>query len=361
MVKKVSVLFYLMTAFILVKGEVLTDSSGRFSVGYQTLIIKDAGRPYSVRPFLPRVLPVHIWYPARESKKEKLKFITYVDAEQNGTWGNNNSQSMLRSWVKQFTDSSNVDRITMSMINMGTAAVLKATPISGKHPVVVLGNGLTTPGCFYTSMAEYLSSSGYVVVGYPASPESDSHNYGFNERGILNQIDDLEWVVDEVSQLPFVDIEKVALASWSVGDASQIILQMKRRIAKVMISLDGASQYKYGEDLIVKSLYYDSANFTVPILSLKASLHGKFVVPRSTFFYDSVAINKMQFVFANFSHSDFLSFAQYVKYFETADQKRKDTHNSMCEIVRMYLDGKLLDKAASIKHLGSLPNVVNGD
>jgi hypothetical protein len=74
-----------------------------------------------------------------------------------------------------------------------------------------------------------------------------------------------------------------------------------------------------------------------------------------------MAINKMQFVFADFSHSDFLSFVQYVKYFETADQKREDTHKSMCEIVRMYLDGKLLDKTASIKHLESLPNAVNGD
>ena len=66
-------------------------------------------------------------------------------------------------------------------------------------------------------MAEYFSSHGYVVVCYPSLPENSSSEFGFNQRGILNQISDVEMVYDEITKLPFCDKEKMCIRDRSRG------------------------------------------------------------------------------------------------------------------------------------------------
>lgn len=331
---------------------------GAFVVGYKTISAENFGRPFTLSPLSPRVLPIHIWYPASERSAANMKFLEFVKAEQNTHWGNMSASVVLYNRIKQFGDSAKLLKTVKQLEGITTNSVRNASPAPGKFPVVLIGNGLSSDGYIYSIMAEYLASYGYVVVAYPSLPENITSGFAFSERGLLNQIDDMEMVMDEITKLPFVDIDKVSLVAWSVGGASQLLYQMKHHLAKAMVSMDAASQYSYGKDLITHSAYYDSTSFKTPFLNLVAAGPARFVVPRSAFFYDTIATVKQQFTFTALSHANFLSLEQYVVWLEISDPKIKFSYEKMCEVIRLFLDSHLLEKSDSKRKLNSLPSQI---
>ena len=328
---------------------------GNYQPGYKTIITSSFQRPYSCNPLSPRIMPLHIWYPSQSGSKSRMKFIDYVKSDQNITWTSSDADKIIQNLAKQYVDSAKVDNVAEKLAGIKTSSVLNAKHVAGKFPVLLMGNGLTSPGFVYSLMAEYFSSHGYVVVCYPSLPENSSSEFGFNQRGILNQISDVEMVYDEITKLPFCDKENIALIGWSVGGASQILYQMKHKIAKAVVSLDAASQYTYGKDLIVNSVYYDSTVFSTPFLNLSAAGPSRFIVPRNTFFLDSLVLNKKQITFSILSHSHFVSFNQYLEMIDRQDQKLKDSYEKMCEVIHLFLDAILLNKMESKIKLVSVP------
>jgi hypothetical protein len=331
---------------------------GVFTVGYKTISAETFGRPFTLSPLSPRVLPIHIWYPASESTGVTLNFFEFIKAEQNPQWGNMSASVVLYNRIKQFGDSAKLSQTIKQLEDITSISVRNASPAPGKFPVVLLGNGLSSDGYFYSIMAEYLASHGYVVVAFPSLPENISSGFAFSERGLLNQINDMEMVMNEIAKLSFVDMDKVSLAAWSVGGASQLLFQMKHHLAKAVVSMDAASQYSYGKDLITHSTYYDSASFKTPFLNLVGAGPTRFVVPRSTFFYDTLATIKQQFTFPALSHANFLSLQQYVAWLENPDTKIKYSYEKMCEVIRLFLDSHVLGKSDSKRKLNSLPSQI---
>jgi hypothetical protein len=335
-----------------------SSKPGAFVVGYKTISAETFGRPFAVSPLTPRILPIHIWYPASESTGANMKFFEFVKAEQNPQWGNMSASMVLYNRIKQFGDSAKLSKTVKQLEGITTNSLRNASPAPGKFPVVLLGNGLSSDGYFYSIMAEYLTSHGYVVVAFPSLPENISSGFTFSERGVLNQIYDMEMVMNEIAELPFVDINKVSLAAWSVGGASQLLFQMKHPLAKAVVSMDAASQYSYGKELITHSTYYDSASFKTPFLNLVAAGPARFVVPRSSFFFDTIATVKQQFIFPALSHANFLSLQQYVVWLENPDPKIKYSYEKMCEVIRLFLDSHVLEKPESKRKLNSLPSQI---
>lgn len=310
--------------------------TGKFVAGYKTIILKTFARPFSVSPLSPRILPLHIWYPAQSATQQNLRFADFVINELKPLHNTQSSETILLNLVKQYIDSTEAVVTAKQIGQVITSSCPNAPVVKGKFPVVLMGNGLTTPGFFYTLMAEYLASHGYVVISYPSLPENETATVGFNERGILNQVADMEWVINEIAKLPFADKDNIVLAAWSVGGASQILFQMKHKMAKALISMDAASQYQYGKELITSSIYYDSAAFTTPFLNLTAAGPARFVVPRSNYFADTMAVNRQQFIFPKLSHSNFLSFHQYILWLTKPDAAIKKSYEEMCEMMSLY-------------------------
>lgn len=323
------------------KWEWTTTKLGIFSVGYQKLEAKDYGRPFSLTPFAPRVLPLHVWYPTRQSSTQQMQFLDYVKNEKTAASHSTSPREQLQALVKQYVDSSKIDRLLEMLEVMPVAVSRNARYPASKFPVVIFGNGLSSPGFVYSLMAEYLASHGYVVVCFPSLPEHLGAKFEFSDRGVLNQMADLELVLHEIAQVPYADLEQLALVAWSVSGASQILLQMKHQHAKAMVSLDAASQYQYGKDLITHSVYYDSLALQVPFLNLSAAGPARFVVPRSTFVSDTLAIRKEQHSFPRLSHSHFLSFHQYLIWFDEPDVDLKNSYEEMLGKVRIFLDRHL--------------------
>lgn len=326
------------------KWDWTTAKLGTFSVGYQKLEAKDYGRPFSLAPMAARALPLHVWYPTLQHSPSKMQFLDYVENEKNPTWDTFSPTSYVQSLAKPYLDSLKLKGIVNKLALLPTEASLNARPPQSKFPVVLLGNGLNSPGFMYSLMAEYLASHGYVVIGFPSLPEHSGAKFEFNDRGVLNQMADLELALHEIAQLPYIDLEHLALIAWSVGGASQILLQMKHQLAKAMVSLDAASQYQYGKDLITHSAYYDSLALQVPFLNLSAAGPTRFVVPLSTFVSDTLAVRKEQHSFPLLSHSHFLSFQQYLIWLDEPNVELKKSYEQMLEMVRVFLDRHLKTK-----------------
>jgi hypothetical protein len=318
--------------------------TGRYPIGYKTIRVIDSSRPYSISPRVPRIFPLHIWYPALRSNARKMRFIDYVQSDQNPTWGEHTAMDVLLDNLRQYGDSARAQEVGSKLADVRTASEKKATAAPGRFPVVLFGNGLNTPGFFYTLMAEYLASHGYVVVEFPSLPEnSSSLHSGFDERSILNQLADTEAALGQIAGFSFVDTGKLALVSWSLGGVVQILFQMKNRSVKALVSLDGASQYEYGNDLLKTSVYYDGERFGVPFLNLTGAGSSGAAVPRSRFFYDSLACNKQAFVFEKLTHPDFTSFKQYIRWLDRPDEELQASYEKMCEITRLFVDAVVLD------------------
>lgn len=317
-----------------------TEKSGPYAAGYKTVIIKNSGRPFSLNPAKPRQLPLHIWYPAKiVSNKTRLKFIDYVINDKNVTWPVNSASAELSRWVKQYVDSSVAQSVTAILLNMTTGAVKNPAPAGGKFPVVLIGNGLNTPGFSHTILAEYLASHGYVVLAIPSIPENDRAGFTLNERGLLNQVSDIEMIMQELVDHQYADINKLSLVSWSVGGAAQMIYQMKNRNAKAIVSLDGAMQYQYGWELVKNSAYFDSI-VTAGYLEIEASAPMRFVVQRSDAFYDSVATDKKHLEIKELAHLQMLSIIQIVRKISDPAGYTTIQYEKVCNEVKLFLDSR---------------------
>lgn len=333
--------------------------TGNYLPGYKTITIKSFQRPYTLNPLSPRIVPLHIWYPSQSGSKSGMKFIDYVKSDKNITWAGEDPFKMIYNWTAQYIDTSKVYESARRLTLIRTDAILNAKMGPGKFPVILMGNGLTSPGFIYSLMAEYFASHGYIVVAYPSLPENSISGFGFNQRGILNQISDIELVYNEIAKWSFCDKENMALIAWSIGGASQIMYQMKHKIAKAVVSLDAASQYAYGKDLIVNSVYYDSTAFSTPFLNLSAAGHAGYVVPRNDFFFDSLAIHKKQIICSALSHSHFVAFNQYLMLLNQTDIKLKASYEKICETIRLFLDFTLLGNRDSRNRISTLPSLID--
>ena len=90
------------------KWDWTTAKLGTFRVGYQKLEAKDYGRPFSLAPMAPRVLPLNVWYPTQQSSTQQMQFLDYVKNEKNASWLNHSASEQLQTLVKQYVDSSKI-------------------------------------------------------------------------------------------------------------------------------------------------------------------------------------------------------------------------------------------------------------
>lgn len=120
-----------------VRGQWLftTIAQGPYVCGYKNITARDAGRPFSTRPLQPRILPVHVWYPAISSGTDTpLKFAGYVNADKITGWTTTSATEELAKCIKQYGDSTNASAIAGELANAKTNAIENAIPATGKYP-----------------------------------------------------------------------------------------------------------------------------------------------------------------------------------------------------------------------------------
>lgn len=292
-------------------------SKGEYEVGFKFERQYDYARPFQdkydqngkIVKNRARPIQMFVWYPATRSNNPKFvryeEYLYLNDTESvPWQWNGERKQAIAQQYSEELERYK--DRMP-DLLSAQTAAVKNAEAAAGKFPLVIFGTGGTTGGHVYSVLCEYLASHGYVAVALTALPLKKGERWPFDTSGIDAQTRDLEFVINYAYRLPFVDTDKLALAGWSVGGVTQALLQMRNSDVDALISLDAATGYEYGRDLLKQSIFFDFKKMDVPYLHAHGEGPVRYNVQKNFEYYDSLAIaDAYLLTFKHLGHADFL-------------------------------------------------------
>ncbi|MEK7727408.1 MAG: hypothetical protein AAB354_03285 [candidate division KSB1 bacterium] len=264
----------------------------------QGRLIKNRGRP----------MQMFIWYPAETSKSAKpLRYEEYLYLNDTDSepwqWRAEHKQAVLENYAQELEA---FGGNLQPLLATETAAVKDAQAARGKFPLVIFGAGSGTGGHVYSVLCEYLASHGYIAIAHTALGLQKGERWPFDARGLETQMRDLNFILNYAYRLPHVDADKLALASWSVGGVAQALLQMQNTDVDALLSLDAATGYEYGRDLMKASPWFDYKKMRVPYLHMHGELPPRYNVPKNFEFYDSLAVAEAYLLsFKKLLHADF--------------------------------------------------------
>ncbi len=318
-------------------------------------IVKNRARP----------VQMFVWYPAarganpKHLRYEEYLFLNDTEAE---PWRWTDAQKLAlrqKDGEEKQISGANWEAI----LALETAAVKDAKAAAGKFPLVIFGTGGGTGGHVYSVLCEYLASHGYVAVALTALPLKKGERWPFDASGIDAQRRDLEFAINYAYRLPFVDADKLALACWSVGGVTQALLQMRNSDVDALISLDAATGYEYGRDLLKPSIFLDFKKMKVPYMHTHGEGPVRYNVPKNFEYYDSLSVaDAYLLTFKQLGHADFLAC------FGAVPQTILKTERSaaviagfkvLCQYVLNFLNAYLRGDKSSLDFLHS-DSMVNG-
>ncbi len=269
---------------------------GLHQVGFKTLFHYDktkTGIPYSdwdgklthnQETEKGRQYQINVWYPAKKGTGTAIQYEHYVHLM--GRQTNFGISPAQDAFARQtFIDQTNAlggngrftarSLDTLSSLEVG--ARLEAKLASGTFPVVVFPNG-SSPA-FQSITAEFLAGHGYVVVGF-APKGRFSSGTETSAIGLETAVDDLEFVLGIVSELPHTDMDRMAVLANAISSSVGAALVSRNSKIKALISLEGGLPSAFEQRLLKQTVFYQPENIHIPILFIYAphpSIDPKYV------------------------------------------------------------------------------------
>jgi len=320
--------------------------AGPYRVGFETLTLRDYARVFrSDGDDRTRQLTLAIWYPARRAEGDgPLLFGRYMGSQ----------RDRFAQWIRATgypLDDDELSRIEGTQ----TAAFGGAPRAPGSFPTLLFGTGLRAPLYVNTVMCEYLASHGYVAIAVPSMAYREDVSAENDALTIETHLRDLEFVIHELHDYPGVDIENLGLVAWGSGGIAQLLLQMKNPNVTAVASLDAASGYRYGYELLSASLYFEPSRARAAFFHATDSRAATRRADKS-FEYDD-KIHRGPFyllLIEGAAHAEFTSLASVVPLGGRPEVRRR--YRLLCEYVRRFLDLAMKDDAEAAEFLEVTPS-----
>jgi predicted dienelactone hydrolase len=224
----------------------LPHPTGRYAVGRDVLHLIDQHR---ADPWVPesgaRQLMVSMYYPARPGTGRPAPYMTREEA-----------QLLLQSKAPETTVPPEV------ISGLHTDAHTDARPAPGRFPLVVLSPGLTLPRATLTSLAEELTSHGYVVALVDHTYESTGTTFpdgrtltcvicdqppdGGPAAIPISRARDISFVLDQTTgrhavwrHARLIDPERIGIAGHSIGGATAATAMAADPRIRAGVNMDG--------------------------------------------------------------------------------------------------------------------------
>lgn len=259
---------------------------GDHAVGFNTLFLYDESR--SAIPFSDwegklyanqasskgRQFQINIWYPATAGSGVPMTYGDYVELMGRQTNFNNSEeqkQFAKQLFIKQTNDLGGNRKFTAQQLTtlteLNVVSKSQAEIKKGKFPVVIFPNG-SSPA-FQSIMCEFLASHGYVVVAFAAKGRF-AFGLETSTIGLETAVDDLEFVMSKLSELPYTDMKQVGLLANAISSSICALAISKNNKIKGMVSLEGGLPSSFEQGLLKQSVFYEPAHIQVPILFIYA-------------------------------------------------------------------------------------------
>lgn len=287
------------------------------TVGFTNLTLFDNSRDYFTNDSLRtgRPISVLIWLPAEEQTEiDTLSLNDYLALSVSDT--NENTRLKAEAIMKDLLygygfDSLALDSLYLKVKQMRSPLSRFNENRSQRYPVLLLSTALNAEAIYYTALAEFLASNGFIVAALNSPGNSVSEPAGYDQEGINNQLKDLQYALMELKKQSFIDTTRIAIGSWSTGGISAALLQMTHSEIKAFVSFDGGTGYSYGWELLTQSPYYDSSAQIIPAIHFHGTATPTRVEKNFNHIKSFKSNNTYLVELKHLNHYHFTSVAQY--------------------------------------------------
>lgn len=190
--------------------------------------IDDLAKPYDGERARP--LQTLIWYPAEHSDKRPMTVADYVGLLSTETsFGRPETSAAAKEWLTAMRET----------VAIPLWAVRDATPMSGRHPIVIYAPGLSSTSWENADLCEYLASHGYIVIASP-SVGPLTREMSFTVSGFNAQARDISFLIGYATSLSNADVSKIAVIGFSWGGISNLVAAARDDRIRALVSLDGS-------------------------------------------------------------------------------------------------------------------------
>jgi hypothetical protein len=184
------------------------------------------------------------------------------------------SKSVLDSSVSTYKNLLLKNGISYSTVdkwfNNQMIAFKDAAPIETKFPLIVIAQGNYHSVHHQSFLSEFLASYGYIVVTTPSQTRI-SGQLTDNSRAITStdeQIEDMEFAINSIQSLNYIDFNNIALIGHSFGGRSILLFHMKNKYIKCLLSLDEGLGLNTAVNDIKSSSLFNPSEMDIPLLHI---------------------------------------------------------------------------------------------
>ncbi len=324
---------------------------GPYDVGFKVEQRWDHSRPYrldvdSTKDEHARPIRMFIWYPARQRPSDRpLAYGDYVYLSDLSAlpWKAPTAQreAIVEGLIATHRKPVKFRQMMPRLLAAPTRAVRDAPVAGGRFPLLLFAPGGTTPGYLHAGLCEYLASHGYISVAVPSVPPRAGERWPFDQTGIDLHLRDQELALSHLFAWPSVDRDKLGLLAWSVGGVSHALMQMRNPDVDAVVSLDGATGYAYGKEMVSASVFFDQQGISVPYLHATGLMPGQYEVEKDFSFYHSLATGvRYLLTFEHLAHADFAAKILFERQLLDAESSGPATEGyaALARAVRGFLD-----------------------
>lgn len=281
--------------------------------GFKTLLLADNSRQFKFKEqtqSVNRPIRLFVWYPAVNHKNKQ--FSTFADyvytsslTKEPNQLTNLEKDELEKKLVKTLEFSEVSTEQVAALMKAQTTSISNVSEKKGKFPLIVLGN--VGEGFYYSATAEFLAANGFVVVSLPSLGANEGERCGFDLNCLKLQQADMESAINRLKTFPNVDTTKIGLIAWSFSGLAVAHLSLQNQAVKIAVSLDAATGYQYGKDILDQSKELELSKTNTPFLHFHG-LGGEARVPKNFDFFNAYQSKEKRLVtFKNLQHSDFVS------------------------------------------------------
>ncbi len=245
--------------------ETIALDYGPHPVGYQHTVATDRTRPYErtmdysdTLTFRP--MPISSWYPlAAGDGRERVAISDYTRVLKEEEEYESLPDAYFFSWFYY-------PETPAGKANLGqsTHSFRGGRPLQGKHPIIIYAPSYQASSAENFILCEYLASLGYHVLATPSRGVSQRKMGKGTTAEAEAQLADLNFLVGYTATLPTADLDRIYTIGFSFGSFPSILLALRNRYVKGVISLDGTVQYL--PEVLVASSFYRKGGLRVPFV-----------------------------------------------------------------------------------------------
>lgn len=320
---------------------------GNHAIGFQVHHLQDYSRNFTVdanglvldvSDFRSRPIQMCLWYPAQKTDQQSMSYEDYFFL-QTSEIGKMDIDVAKQQFLNDYAQVEQVHpSILKSELAVQMEAVYHAAPIkSQKFPVVVYGPSWSSTAFENAMLCEFLASHGYIVVASPSVGPVD-RSMPISRIGVETQARDMEFLLSRMHTFPSADTKKVAVAGFSLGGLSNVLMLARNASIDAWIGLDPSIHEAY--DFFEQSPYGDYTRFSVPTLFINSLGYiGELPFYEKLVYSDAFVIN-----LPKLEHTDLAS--QFIKlYSDPKDRKvvhkRTMGYTIVAQSTLTFLDGVL--------------------